>query len=137
MGKLQNTWVVGNLGYPLKDWILVPYKHQNLTWSQHTFNQKIAELQNIAKDAFMRLKGRWGCLQKRTEVKLQELPMVLGACCVLHNICEMNNEEMDADLRFDLYDEEMELAEDSKSILSVNALQARDSIAHNLLHRSS
>ncbi|KAI3827151.1 hypothetical protein L1987_01221 [Smallanthus sonchifolius] len=132
LGQLKNTWVVGNSGYPLKDWILVPYTHQNLAWSQHSFNQKVNEVQKIGKDAFMRLKGRWGCLQKRIEVKLQELPMVLGACCVLHNICEMHNEEMDVDLRFDLYDDEMEL--DGGRGISVNALQARDSIAHNLLH---
>ncbi|KAD6455086.1 hypothetical protein E3N88_09792 [Mikania micrantha] len=132
LGMLENSWVVGNSGYSLKDWILVPYTQQNLTWGQHVFNQKVNELQMIAKDAFMRLKGRWGCLQKRTEVKLQELPMVLGACCVLHNICETYNEEMDEDLRFDLYDDSMEL-KDGRGI-SVNALQARDSIAHSLLH---
>ncbi|KAJ0885920.1 putative harbinger transposase-derived nuclease domain-containing protein [Helianthus annuus] len=131
LGMLENTWVVGNSGYPLKDWMLVPYTHQNLTWSQHTFNQRLGEIEMIAKEAFMRLKGRWGCLQKRIEVKLQELPMVLGACCVLHNICEMNNEEMDVDLRFDLYDDEMEM--DSSGI-SVHALQARDIISYSLLH---
>ncbi|KAI3709686.1 hypothetical protein L2E82_39452 [Cichorium intybus] len=133
MGMLKNTWVVGGSGYPLKDWILVPYTHQNLTWSQHSFNQRVGELTNVGKEAFMRLKGRWGCLKKRSEVKLQELPMVLGACCVLHNICEMNNEEMDVELRFELYDDEMVLGEGSGDI-SVNSLQARDSIAHNLLH---
>ncbi|MFS7932005.1 putative harbinger transposase-derived nuclease domain-containing protein [Helianthus anomalus] len=132
LGMLENTWVVGNSGYYLKDWVLVPYTHQNLSWSQHAFNQRLDELQMIAKDAFMRLKGRWGCLQKRTEVKLQELPMVLGACCVLHNICEMHNEEMDVELRFNLYDDEMEL--DGSRVISVNALQARDGIAHSLMH---
>ncbi|KAK9075747.1 hypothetical protein SSX86_004076 [Deinandra increscens subsp. villosa] len=133
MGSLKNTRVIGNSGYPLKDWILVPYTHKNLTWSQHSFNQKVNELNKIGKDAFMRLKGRWGCLQKRIEVKLQELPMVLGACCVLHNICEMYNEEMDVELSFDLYDNEMEIEMESRGI-SVNALEARDNIAHNLLH---
>ncbi|CAH1448884.1 unnamed protein product [Lactuca virosa] len=133
MGLLKNTWVVGGSGYPLKEWMLVPYTHQNLTWSQHSFNQRVGELTKIGKEAFMRLKGRWGCLQKRSEVKLQELPMVLGACCVLHNICEMNGEEMDVDLRFDLYDDEVVLGEGSRDIL-VKSLQARDSIAHNLLH---
>ena len=38
-------------------------------------------------------------MQKRTEVKLLELPMVLRACCVLHNICEMSNEELDSELQ--------------------------------------
>jgi len=131
MGLLKDVWLVGNSGYPLTDWVLVPYAHQNLTWCQHAFNEKILEVQNVAKDAFARLKGRWSCLQKRTEVKLQELPMVLGACCVLHNICEMRNEEIDPELNFELFDDEM-VAENG--LRSVSSIQARDQIAHDLLH---
>ncbi|KAI9106567.1 hypothetical protein K1719_022095 [Acacia pycnantha] len=45
-------------GYPLMDWVLVPYTQQHLTWTQHAFNEKIGEVQKVAKDAFARLKGR-------------------------------------------------------------------------------
>lgn len=130
---LKDVWIVGNSGYPLMDWVLVPYTHQNLTWAQHGFNEKMGAVQNVAKEAFARLKGRWSCLQRRTEVKLQELPMVLGACCVLHNICETNNEDMDPELQFELFDDET-IAENN--LRSSNAVLARDNIAHNLLHRS-
>ncbi|XP_018844935.1 protein ALP1-like [Juglans regia] len=132
MGLLKDVWVVGNSGHPLTDWVLVPYTHQNLTWCQHAFNEKVGEVQRVAKEAFARLKGRWSCLQKRTEVKLQELPVVLGACCVLHNICEMRNEEMGPELSFELFDDEM-ISDNSLS--SVSSIQARDLIAHDLLHR--
>ncbi|EOY17653.1 Uncharacterized protein TCM_042422 [Theobroma cacao] len=130
-GVLKDVWIVGNSGYPLMDWVLVPYTHQNLTWAQHGFNEKIGEIQKVAKQAFARLKGRWSCLQKRTEVKLQELPMVLGACCVLHNICQMSNEEMEPELQFELFDDEM-IPENN--LRSAKAVHARDQIAHNLLH---
>lgn len=130
-GALKDVWIVGNSGYPLTDWVLVPYTHQNLTWTQHAFNEKIGEVQRVAKEAFARLKGRWSCLQKRTEVKLQDLPVVLGACCVLHNICQMRNEEIEPELKYDLFDDEM-IPENA--LRSVGAIQARDHIAHNLLH---
>ncbi|XP_008809298.2 protein ALP1-like [Phoenix dactylifera] len=130
-GLLQNSWVVGGTGYPLMDWVLVPYTHQNLTWTQHAFNEKIGEVQRVARDAFARLKGRWSCLQRRTEVKLQDLPVVLGACCVLHNICEIRNEEMDPALTFELVDDEMV---PEHSLRSASSMQARDNLAHNLLH---
>lgn len=132
-GALKDVWIVGNSGYPLMDWVLVPYTHQNLTWTQHAFNEKIGEVQRVAKEAFARLKGRWSCLQKRTEVKLQDLPVVLGACCVLHNICEMRNEQIDPEQNFELFDDEM-IPENG--LRSVGAIQARDHIAHNLLHHS-
>ncbi|KAF9683165.1 hypothetical protein SADUNF_Sadunf05G0184100 [Salix dunnii] len=132
-GDLKNVWLVGNSGLPLMDWVLVPYTHQNLTWTQHNFNEKIGDIQKVSKEAFARLKGRWSCLQKRAEVKLQDLPAVLGACCVLHNICEMRNEEMDPELKVDIFDDDM-IPENS--LRSVGAIQARDHIAHNLLHHA-
>ncbi|EEF48052.1 protein ALP1-like [Ricinus communis] len=130
-GALKDVWIVGNSGYPLMDWVLVPYTHQNLTWTQHAFNEKIGEVQRVGKEAFARLKARWSCLQKRTEVKLQDLPVVLGACCVLHNICEMRNEEIEPGHRYEIFDDEM-IPENG--LRSVGAIQARDHIAHNLLH---
>lgn len=130
-GLLKGVWIVGGSSYPLLDWVLVPYTQQHLTWTQHAFNEKIGEIQKVAKDAFARLKGRWRCLQKRTEVKLQDLPVVLGACCVLHNICELNNEEIDRELSTELQDDEMA---PEVALRSVTSMKARDAIAHNLLH---
>ncbi|KHN32196.1 Putative nuclease HARBI1 [Glycine soja] len=136
--NLSGVWVVGGCGYPLLDWVLVPYTQQNLTWTQHSFNEKIGEVRRVAKGAFGRLKGRWGCLQKRTEVKLQDLPLVLGACCVLHNICELKNEEMDHELLKNIDDGDDdyvgEVMEPEVAMRSVSSLKARDAIAHNLLH---
>ncbi|KHN29703.1 Putative nuclease HARBI1 [Glycine soja] len=134
--NLSGVWVVGGCGYPLLDWVLVPYTQQNLTWTQHAFNEKIGEVRRVAKGAFGRLKGRWGCLQKRTEVKLQDLPFVLGACCVLHNICELKNEEMDPELLENIDDDGdyAEVMEPEVAFRSVSSLKARDAIAHNLLH---
>lgn len=131
-GQLNNIWIVGNSGYPLMDGILVPYSRERLTWTQHTFNSGVGKVQSVAKEAFGRLKGRWSCLQKRTEVKLQELPMILGACCVLHNICETMGDEIDPQLKFDIFDDEM--VPESNGLRSNNAAQARDHIAHTLLH---
>ncbi|KAI8553420.1 hypothetical protein RHMOL_Rhmol05G0014400 [Rhododendron molle] len=132
-GLLKDVWIVGNGGYPLMDWVLVPYAQQNL-WTQRVFNEKAGEVERVAKEAFSRLKGRWSCLQKRTEVKLQDLPVVLGACCVLHNICEMRNEAMEpSETGFDLFDDEIV---PDNAVRSVDAMRARDQIAHRLLHHS-
>lgn len=132
-GLLKDVSIVGNAGYPLMDWVLVPYAKQNLTWTQHALNEKVEEVQNVAKEAFMRLKARWTCLQKRTEVKLQDLPVFLGACCVLHNICEKRNEEMSPDLRFEMFDDEVV---PENPIRSAAAAQYRDGVAHKLLHHN-
>ncbi|KAG6485679.1 protein ALP1-like [Zingiber officinale] len=129
--QLNHQWIVGGVGYPLMDWLLVPYAQRNLTWAQHEFNEKIGGVHRVAKQAFARLKGRWGCLQKRTEVKLSDLPVFLAACCVLHNICEMRKEKMDPEPEFELLDNE---TVPENGLQSASAMQTRDSIAHALLH---
>ncbi|KAL3680917.1 hypothetical protein R1sor_023873 [Riccia sorocarpa] len=130
-GTLQGSWVVGGVGYPLLDWLLVPYSHVDLSWAQHALNERLMEIQKIGKGAFSRLKGRWKFLQRRTEVKLQELPAVLGACCVLHNVCEQHGEGFDPDLSYEVVDDAMfpEVAS-----MSLSALEARDSIAQQIIH---
>ena len=133
-GKLRGQWVVGGAGYPLMDWLLVPYAQRNMMWEQQVFDEKLEGLCAVARDAFQRLKTRWGCLQKRNEVKLQDLPIVIGACCVLHNICERANEDVDPELAFQIFDDYM-VAENP--VRSMAASRARDAIAHNLLHSSS
>ena len=131
-GMMRDSWLVGGASYPLTDWVLVPYTHPNLTWTQHAFNEKVGDLRRVAVEAFARLKARWACLQKRTEVKLQDLPVVLGACCVLHNICELHGEEVDPAIRCELVDDE---TTPENPVRSEAAKRARDAIAHNLLHR--
>ncbi|KAL3700985.1 hypothetical protein R1sor_019007 [Riccia sorocarpa] len=130
-GTLQGSWVVGGVGYPMLDWLLVPYSRVDLSWAQHALNERLMEIQKIGKGAFSRLKGRWKFLQRRTEVKLQELPAVLGACCVLHNVCEQHGEGFDPDLSYGFVDDAMfpEVAS-----MSLSALEARDSIAQQIIH---
>lgn len=52
---------------------------------------------------------------------------------MLHNICEMRNEEVDPELMLELHDDEMVPEIGLRSSI---AMKARDSIAHNLLHHN-
>ncbi|KAD2394111.1 hypothetical protein R6Q59_033842 [Mikania micrantha] len=133
-GLLKGVWIVGGCGYPLMDWVLVPYTQPHLTWTQHAFNEKIDEILKVSKDAFARLKRRWSCLQKRTEMKLQDLPVVLGACCVLHNICELRDELIEPVSVVEVSDDERMVPE--TALRSEVAMKARDTMAHNLLHHN-
>lgn len=120
--------LVGSTSYPLTDWMLVPYRYQNLTWAQHSFNERVAAVQAAARGAFRRLKARWCCLQRRNEPKLPDLHNMIGACCVLHNLCERSGEELDTDLHSEPFEQEDCL---------VKAERERDWIAHDLLHGDS
>jgi hypothetical protein len=132
----QEQWLVGGASYPLTDWMLVPYTHQNMTWTQHQFNERVAAVRGVARGAVRRLKARWRCLQRRTEVKMQDLPSLIAACCVLHNFCERAGEGLDPDImQYELDDDEGDVDHDAAPP-SAAAVLARDRIAHGLLHGS-
>ncbi|KAI8490821.1 hypothetical protein Bbelb_316140 [Branchiostoma belcheri] len=38
---------------------------------------------------------RWRVLTKRMDVSLDRVPTIVGACCVLHNVCEVHRDDYD------------------------------------------
>ena len=53
------------------------------------------------------LKGRWGILYKKTEMKMCNLKYVVIACLMLHNLCTATNDPCNS--RWRLSVEELEL----------------------------
>ncbi|CAD6334417.1 unnamed protein product [Miscanthus lutarioriparius] len=136
-GHGQEQRLVGGTSYPLIDWMLVPYAHQNLTWTEHAFNELVAAARGVARGAVRRLKARWRCLQRRSEVKMQDLPSMIAACCVLHNVCERAGEELDPDLmQYELDDDDGDVVAHDTAPPAPAVQAARDRIAHGLLHGS-
>ncbi|GBG64765.1 hypothetical protein CBR_g46722 [Chara braunii] len=135
-GGLHDLRMVGGYTYPLSEWLLTPYSGpEKLSHMQQMYNEKLMGTLMTAKVAFGRLKGRWRFLTKRSEVKVQEMPAVIGACCVLHNICVQYHEPFDDQL---LVPAEEDLEGDIYSGQgSVDALEKRDEIAQAIADRAS
>ena len=90
--------VLGDPAYTLKPWLMTPYKNAgNLSRKQLGFNNKLSQTGMVLENSFGRLKGRWRCLLKRLDCETDRAPVMMGACCVLHKICEINNEELNED----------------------------------------
>ena len=52
----------------------------------------------VVEHTYSRLKGRWRCLLKRLDVSVADVPGIVAACCVLHNLCEVHGESFDEQL---------------------------------------
>lgn len=66
-----------------------------LTTEQKTFHYRLSKARIVVENAFGRLKARWRRLIKQNDMAVKNVPKVIAACCILHNICEIHGEVFD------------------------------------------
>ncbi|XP_061441727.1 uncharacterized protein LOC133364856 isoform X2 [Rhineura floridana] len=92
-GLSMSPVLLGGPACPLRPWLMKPYPSASSGPREH-FNLLLSKCRVAVTYAFERLKGRWRCLLKRLDVAEKNVPLVIIACCILHNICESRNEAM-------------------------------------------
>lgn len=81
--------LIGDASFPLKPWLMKGYSEEHqLSPEQRCFTYTLNSAWSVVDTAFTRLKGRWRCLLKKSDIDVSMMPRVVAACCVLHNICE-------------------------------------------------
>ena len=105
-GVEVNLCLLGDPAYSLSSWLMKPYPQplhstqarrltedqERLAAEQESFNVYLISGRMVIECAFGRLKGRWRKLQKRMDMSLSEVPIVVSACCIIHKYCELQTE---------------------------------------------
>nr|XP_025038018.1 protein ALP1-like [Pelodiscus sinensis] len=81
------TCIVANAAYPLMPQLMKPYTG-HLDSSRELFNSHLNQAHFQVGCAFGHLKGRFRCLLTRLVMGEHNIPNVVAACCVLHNVVE-------------------------------------------------
>ena len=85
--------LISDGAYPATSWQLKPYPFTiPLNGVQEKFNKKLSSVRLTVERFFSLLKGRWRCLLKRLDNRLNNISFVIIASCVLHNICQIKND---------------------------------------------
>ena len=92
-----NSHWIGDTAYPLKPWILTPYKDTGcLTRQQQHYNFIHSSTWMVVERSLALLKNRFWKLKTSMLVpKIKDVPVVVVAACVLHNICLTNEDDID------------------------------------------
>ena len=93
----SNSHLIGDIAYPLKPWILTPYKDTGrLTRQQQHYNFIHSSTQMVVERSLALLKNRFQKLKtSMLKQKLKDVPVVVVVACVLHNTCLMNKDGID------------------------------------------
>jgi len=97
-GTIVRPLIVGDSAYPLKPWLLCPFKDNGaLNREQKKFNEELSKARIVSEHAYGLTKGRWRVLQKRLDEDSDRIPDTIIACCILHNICTIRGDRYEID----------------------------------------
>ena len=89
----QNSHLLGDSAYPLRNWLMVPFKDNgNLTQAQQRYNRRLSSARSVIERAFALLKGRFRRLKMMDVRDMFLLCSVVVASCVLHNLYLLNED---------------------------------------------
>lgn len=95
-GKDVPLVFLGDPAYPLLQWLMKAFPDNGrLSRQEKNFNYRLSRARVVVEHSYGRLKGRWRCLLKRLDVATCDVPELVAASCVLHNICETQGDTFD------------------------------------------
>ncbi|XP_016755981.1 protein ALP1-like [Gossypium hirsutum] len=106
-GSEIREYIIGDVGYPLLPYLIIPYEGKELPELRAEFNKRHSATRLVAHRALARLKEMWKIIQGvMWRPDKHKLPRIILVCCLLHNIV--------IDLEDDVQDE-MPLSHDHDS----------------------
>lgn len=129
----NDTYMLGDKIYPVLRNLLPPYRNYgNLSREETYFNKVHVETRQIIERTFALLVGRFRRLKYVYVQKVEYAPLIILACCCLHNICISLNDLIEEEAVANVYDNDADDNDVPHANLQLNANIKRDNITRQL-----
>ena len=102
----QEGILLGDSGYPLAPYLMIPYPHPPNSREKGRFNRALCKGRSGVERCIGVLKRRWPCLSRKLCCNHEKVPDIIVACAVLHNLCIDLNDYWEENTTFDDSDDE-------------------------------
>lgn len=93
---LYFKYCTGDSAYPLKKWLLTPFKDNGrLSAQQRRYNRALSSSRQIVERTIAQLKGRFRRLRDIYCLDMQVICDIITAACVLHNMCILHDDTVE------------------------------------------
>lgn len=91
MNGERNTWILGDAGYPLKPYLITPYRTSGSSQnnaSKTKFNEVHSKTRWVVERSFGLLKNVFRCIlaARQLHYKPEKATKIINVCCALHNL---------------------------------------------------
>lgn len=97
VSRTQNTVIIADDGYGIEPWLMTPYNDPDDA-ANVAYNKLLTKERVIIERCFGQLKRRFPILKYVCRVKLENIPKIVVACVILHNIAKLLNDRDFEDL---------------------------------------
>lgn len=84
----RSSWILGDSGYPLEPWLMVPIKRNNLNIAEQSYNRSLRRIRNTVERTIGMFKSRFRCClgHRALHYNPVKAAKIISACAILHNI---------------------------------------------------
>jgi hypothetical protein len=122
-----DQYLIGDGGYPLLPWLMVPFVDVVPGSSEEKFNAANNLMHVFALRTIASLKN-WGVLNKPVEEEFKTAVAFIGACSILHNVLLMREDDsalIDVE-DYSLYDQDSQFYKDAMTEENLTEKKASD-----------
>ncbi|XP_033749184.1 protein ANTAGONIST OF LIKE HETEROCHROMATIN PROTEIN 1-like [Pecten maximus] len=102
--------IIGDCAYPLSRFLMKPYRDNgHLSNAEKLFNKSLCSSRTVIEHAFGMMKGRFRRLQNINMHSIEYIVKAVITACILHNICILNDDELDDHFEAEVEDDNVGL----------------------------